>query len=81
MTQFSDKISMKNVSQLISGISSVLQKLTRYFNRAAISTFSILPAAIVLPVIFPLNLNDPVSVIVPIGSSSLKCHKRPDVFA
>ena len=52
MTQFSDKISMKFISQLISGISSVLQKLSKYFNRTVISTFLILPAAGVLLAFF-----------------------------
>ena len=49
---------MRFISQLIKGISRVLQKLLKYFSDNAISTFFLLPAAGVLPVVLALNLND-----------------------
>ena len=57
ITNFSDQVKMKLVSQLIKGISRVLQKLLKYFNCTILST-SFLPLAAVLPVIFCLNLNE-----------------------
>ena len=39
-TQFADHVKVKDTSQLISSISSVLQKLFKYFNGIKISTFS-----------------------------------------
>ena len=43
ITQFSDQDKIRFISQLINGISSVLQKLLNYFNGTAISTcFSVL---------------------------------------
>ena len=47
---------MRLISQLIKNISSVLQKVLKYFNDIAISTFFALPAAGVFPVILILNL-------------------------
>ena len=44
-------------SQLIKGISIVLQKLLRYFNETIIST-SFAPLFPVCPVIFCVNLNE-----------------------
>ena len=38
ITQFSDQDKIRFISQLINGISSVLQKLLNYFNGTAIST-------------------------------------------
>ena len=38
-THFSDKFNWRLISQLINGISSVLQKLLRYFNVVFIPTF------------------------------------------
>ena len=49
---------MRLISQLIKGISRVLQELLKYFNSTIILTsFVPLPSA-VLPVIFRLNLNE-----------------------
>ena len=49
---------MRLISQLINGISRVLQKLLKYFNGTAISTSFVLPAAGVFHVILILNLDD-----------------------
>ena len=52
ITQFSDQVKVKDVSQLINGMSIVLQTLLRYFNGAiSISSFSTL-----LPSNFPAIL-------------------------
>ena len=53
---------MRFIWQLINGISRVLQKLLKYFNGTAISTYFELPSSGVLPVIFALNLNDALSL-------------------
>ena len=53
---------MKLISQLINGISRVLQKFLVYFNGIAISTSFALPSTGVFPVIFILDLNDAESV-------------------
>ena len=37
--QFSDQVKMRLISQLINGISRVLQKLLKYFNSTIIPTF------------------------------------------
>ena len=52
ITQFSDQVKIRFISQLINGISNVLQKLHKFFNDTTISTsFSVsLPSN--LPVIF-----------------------------
>ena len=43
ITQFSEQVKIRFISQLINGISSVLEKLLKYFNGTAISTsFSVL---------------------------------------
>ena len=43
ITQFSEQVKIRFTSQLINGISSVLEKLLKYFNGTAISTsFSVL---------------------------------------
>ena len=55
---------MRFISQLIKGISRVLQKLLKYFSDNAISTFFLLPAAGILPVVLALNLNDSESVVL-----------------
>ena len=96
ITQFADHVKINSTSQLIKGISRVLQKLLRYFSGTIIST-STLPAilpsllsAAVWPVVFVLNLNESFSLaplkltILPSSSTagiSLQyCHKLPDVF-
>ena len=53
---------MRLTSQLINGISRVLQNLLKYFNGTIISTSFVLPSAGVFPVIFILDLNDLESV-------------------
>ena len=49
---------MRVISQLINGISRVLQQLPKYFHGTIISTFSVLPSAGVFLVTFTLDLND-----------------------
>ena len=56
-------------SQLINGISRVLQKLLRYFNGTIISTAFSLLAAGDFSVIFLLDLNDLESAKLSFGSS------------
>ena len=51
------------------GFSRVLQKLLKYFNGTAISTFIPLPSWGVLPVILTLNSNNLESVMEAFGSS------------
>ena len=48
---------MRQISQLIHGISRVLQKLLKYFNGTIISAFFV-PLFSVLPVILCLNLKE-----------------------
>ena len=50
-THFSGQVKMRLISQLIKGISRVLQKLLKYINDTIIST-PFLPLVAVLPVIF-----------------------------
>ena len=49
--QSSDEVKMRLISQLINGISKVLQKLPKYFNGTTISTSFVSPAAGVFHVI------------------------------
>ena len=49
---------MRLISQLTKDISRVFQKLRKYFNGTAISTFFVLPSAGVFLVILILDLND-----------------------
>ena len=90
ITQFSHQFQSRVISQLIKGISRVLQKLLRYFNGTVISTF-FLPLLPFLPVNFSLRLNESVealasvhSVIAPslsTAATSLEYyHKIPYVF-
>ena len=53
-TQFSDQVRVKDTSQLINGMSSVLQKLLKYFNGTTISTSSF---STLLPSNFPVILD------------------------
>ena len=55
-THLSDQVKMRLISELIKGISRILQKFLKYLNSIIISTLFLLPAAD-LPVIFCLNLN------------------------
>ena len=61
-------LKMRLISQLINGISRILQKLLQYFNGTAISTSFALPSAGVFPVIFILDLNDSESIELLFGS-------------
>ena len=60
---------MRLISQLINGISRVLQKLLKHFNSTVISKSFILPSAGFFPVIFNLDLNDLESNKLLFGSS------------
>ena len=60
---------MRLTSQLIHGISRVLQKLLRYFNGTIISTSFSLPVAGAFPVILILDLNDSEYAKLSFGSS------------
>ena len=52
ITQVDYHVKMRLTSQLINGISRVLQKLLKYFNGKTISTCFVLPSAGLFPVIF-----------------------------
>ena len=60
---------MRLTSQLIDGISKVLQKLLKYFNGNITSTYFVLPAAGLIPVIFTLDSNVSESVKLSFGPS------------
>ena len=82
MFQVDDHVKIRLASQLIKGISRVLQKLLKYFSGTIISTsFSLLLLLGVFPVIFILDLNDSESSILSSGSSLKYCYKLPDAFA
>ena len=70
IAQFLDQGRISLVSQLIKGISRVLQKLLRYFNGTVISTFfvTLAPAA---PVIFRLYLKDLLLRLAPAKSTTV----------
>ena len=68
LTQVDDHVKTRLTSQLINEISRVLQKLLKYLNGTAISTFFVLLAAGVFPVIFILDLNDSDCVMLSLGS-------------
>ena len=58
ITQVDGHVKKRLTSQLINGISRVLQKLLKSFNGTIILTYFVLPPAGMLPVIFTLDLND-----------------------
>ena len=60
---------MRLISELINDISTVLQKLLKYFSGTVILTSFVFPVAGVFPVILILYLNHLDSVIVPFESS------------
>ena len=62
ITQFSEQVETSSTSQLIKGISRVLQKLLKYFSGTIISTFSMSPSSLVLPIIFDLKLSESASL-------------------
>ena len=66
--QVDEQVKIRLTSQLINGISRVLQKLLKYFNGKIISTSFIFPSA-VFPVIFILDFYDSDRVILSLGSS------------
>ena len=68
--QFADQSEISSTSQLIKGISRVVQKLLRYFIGTITSAPSILPSLLVWSVIFALNLNESV-VLVAVKSITL----------
>ena len=68
------------ISQLIKGISGVLQKLFKSFNGTAISISFEIPLTGVLPIFLVLNLNYSESVLVLFGSSLQNKNKLLDVF-
>ena len=70
ITQFSDQVKIRLTSQLIKGISKVLQKLVKYFNGTIILTLFISPSSSVWVVIFTLKLNESV-VLAPLKLSIL----------
>ena len=89
-TQVHDHVKMRLTSQLIKGISKVLQKLLKYFSGTIISTFFV-PSSPVIPVIFTLKLiesvglpavNSVISSLLSWAGVSLQyCYKLPVVFA
>ena len=66
--QVDEQVKIRLTSQLINGISRVLQKFLKYFNGKIISTSFIFPSA-VFPVIFILYFYDSDCVILSLGSS------------
>ena len=69
LTQVDEHVKTRLTSQLIKGISKVLQKLLKFFSGTIISTSFSLSAAGVFPVNFTLNLNDSESAKLLFGSS------------
>ena len=65
---FLDQVKSRLISQLINGISRVLQELLKYFNGTAILTFFVLLEEGVFPVILDLYLNDSECAIFSFGS-------------
>ena len=80
ITQSLDQVKIRLTSQLINGISRVLQKLLKYFNDTIIWTSFVLPAAGAFPAIFTLDLNDSESAMLSLSSSLQYYHKIPNVF-
>ena len=69
ITQSLEHVKRSSTSQIINGISRVLQKLHKYFNGTIISTSFVFPLLGVFPVIFTLDLNDSESAMLSFGSS------------
>ena len=68
-TQVDDHVKKRLTSQLISGISRVLQQLLKYFNGAIILPYFVLASWEVFPVIFTLDLNHSEFAKLSFGSS------------
>ena len=87
ITHFAELVKMRLVSQLINGISVVLQKLFKYFNGTIIWT-AFVPSSPVEPATFCFNLDETVLprnltgalALFKTGSYLWYCHKLPDVF-
>ena len=71
---------MRLISQLISDISRVLQKILKNFNGNSISTYRV-PVFLALFKKLDLNLNELEFVMLLSNSSLQYLHKRPHVFA
>ena len=88
MTKVDDHVRIRLISQLIKGVSGILQILFKYFNGTSILKSFVLPAAGVCLVNFTLHLSDALLpgklTILPslskIGLSLWYCHKPFDVF-
>ena len=81
MIKLDEKVKIRLITQFMKG-KRVTQKLLNYFNGTAIFT-SIVPALLVLPNIFYLNLNDSDSAIAALPKDGLflqYCHKLPHDF-
>ena len=78
MTQFAEQVRIRLISQLIKGISRVLQKLPKYFNDNHFHIYS----TNITRIVFKswLHINGLETVISSSGSSLQFCHKLPDVF-
>ena len=63
ITELSDQVNTRFISQLINDISRVLQKLLRYLNETAVSASLVLSSTRALPVILAFNLKDSEFVI------------------
>ena len=72
MTQFAGQVNTTLISQLICGISSILQKLLRYSNGIATSTFTVSSVSVLFTNL-DLNLNDLDSVMLSFRSSQQYC--------
>ena len=79
MIQFADQVDIRLISQLISGISRVFQKLLKQFNGIAVYMFKI-PVLLVFFASIDLNLNDSEFVMLSLESSLWYYHRLPDVF-
>ena len=69
ITQLLDQVKVKNTSQLIIGISNILQKLLKCFNGAENATSYVFPSLAIFPVLLVLYLKDSEFVI----SQNISC--------
>ena len=79
MTHIADLVRIRPISQLIRGISRVLQKLLKSFDGTVI-TAPVMPSLLVLFNNLDLSLNASESPIGYLGSSMQNWFKVPDVF-
>ena len=80
MTQFADQVRSRVISQFISAISRVRQKLIKYFNGTTISSFKV-PVLPVLFISLDLDLNYSEFVVLSPGSSLQYFQRLFNVFA